>query len=75
MANSKIGLLEKSLEQANENFRITKNKFDNGLETITNLLEADAQQITAHVNLTNAKADAVLAFKKLEQTSGILISK
>ncbi|WP_124641740.1 MULTISPECIES: TolC family protein [Amniculibacterium] len=75
LANSKIGLLEKSLEQANENFRITKNKFDNGLETITNLLEADAQQITAHVNLTNAKADAVLAFKKLEQTSGILISK
>ncbi|MBS1550332.1 MAG: TolC family protein [Bacteroidetes bacterium] len=75
LANKKIELYEKSLQQATENFRINKNKFDNGLETMTNLLEANSALITASVNVTNAKADAILALKKLEQTSGILIQK
>lgn len=72
LAKRKIIVLEKSVEQANENYRITKNKYNNGLETITNLLEADASQISANVSVLNAKADASLAYRKLLQTSGIL---
>ena len=75
LAKRKIEVLEKSVVQANENFRITQNKYNNGLETMTNLLEADATKIAAQVNLLNAKADAVLAYKKLQHTSGILIQK
>lgn len=74
LAKRKIEVYEKSVEQANENFRITNNKYNNGLETITNLLEADAAQISANVNVLNAKADAALAYRKLLHTSGILIS-
>lgn len=74
-SQKKIEISERALAQANENYRITKNKYDNGLETITNLLEADAARISADINLITSKADAVLAYKKLLQTSGILISK
>ena len=75
LAEKKIAVYEKSLAQANENFRITQNKYNNGLETITELLDADAAQLNASVNLLNAKADAVLAYKKLQQSAGILIQK
>ncbi|KIA90430.1 TolC family protein [Kaistella jeonii] len=74
-AKKKIVVYEKAADQANENYRVTKNKFDNGLATITELLDADAAQITANVNVVNAKADAALANRKLLQTSGILILK
>ena len=74
LAKRKIEVYEKAVDQANENYRITKNKYENGLETITNFLEADAAQISANVNAANAKADAALAYKKLLQTTGILTS-
>lgn len=70
LAQKKIDLFERTYEQAKENYRITKNKYDNGLETITNLLEADTAQISANVNVLNAKADAALAYKKLLLTAG-----
>jgi outer membrane protein TolC len=72
LAKRKIEVYEKSAQQANENFRITKNKYDNGLATMTELLEADAAQISANINVVNAKADAALAYRKLLQTAGIL---
>ena len=66
---------EKAAAQANENYRVTKNKYDNGLSTITELLDADAAQINANLNVLNAKADTALAYRKLLQTSGILLLK
>lgn len=71
-AKRKITVYEKAAAQANENYRVTKNKFDNGLATITELLDADTAQISANVNVVNAKADAALAYRKLLQTTGIL---
>ena len=72
LAIKKIEVYERALEQATENYRITKNKFDNGLANITDLLDADAALVSAKVNVINAKADASLAYKKLLQSSGIL---
>ena len=72
LAKKKIEVYERALEQATENYRITKNKFDNGLVNITDLLDADASLVGAKVNVINAKADAALAYKKLLQSSGIL---
>lgn len=72
-ANQKTGVYEKATEQSAENYRITKNKYDNGLSTITELLEADAAKVSTDVNVVNSRADAALAYKKLLQTSGILI--
>ncbi|MGL6038750.1 MAG: TolC family protein [Soonwooa sp.] len=70
LAYRKIDVYQRAVEQANENFRITKNKFDNGLATMTELLDADTAKLAAQVNLINSKADATLAHKKLLQTTG-----
>ena len=69
-AHKKIDVYQRALEQAEENYRITLNKYNAGLETITNLLDADTAKITANVNVITSKADAALAHKKLLQTTG-----
>lgn len=71
-AEKRIAIYEKASLQADENYRVTKNKYDNGLATITELLDADSAQIVTHVNVINAKADAALAYRKLLQSTGTL---
>ncbi|MCG2792248.1 MAG: TolC family protein [Weeksellaceae bacterium] len=71
-AHKKIDVYQRASEQAEENYRITLNKYNAGLETITNLLDADTAKITADVNVVTSKADAALAHKKLLQTAGII---
>lgn len=70
-AQKRIGVYEKAAAQANENYRVVNNKYNNGLATITELLDADTAQISANVNVINAKADAMLAYRKLLQSSGL----
>jgi outer membrane protein TolC len=71
----KIDVFAKAIEQAQENYKITKNKHDNSLATTTDLLDADVAQLRAKLNYTLSKADAVVAFKKLQQTAGLLYTK
>ena len=71
-AQKRIAIYEKASLQADENYRVTKNKYDNGLATITELLDADSAQVVTHVNVINAKADAALAYRKLLQSTGTL---
>ncbi len=68
----KINVYQKSIEQANENYRITKNKYDNNLVTTTELLDADVAQLQAQLNYTFSRADAMVAYKKLQQVAGVL---
>lgn len=67
----KIEVYRKAVEQANENYRITKNKYDNALANTTDLLDADVAQLQAGINFEFAKADAEVAYNKLYETSGI----
>jgi len=68
----RIDVYEKALIQANENFRITNNKYMNSLVTLTDLLDADVARLQAKINISSARADAVLAYNKLLQTAGLL---
>lgn len=70
-AMQKIRVYKKAAEQADENYRITKNKFDNALETTTNLLDADVAQLQAHLHYEFSRVDAVLAYHKLFETAGM----
>jgi outer membrane protein TolC len=72
VAKKKIEVYEKSERQAEENYRITKNKFDNSLVTITELLDANVALLSTKINVLNAKADAALAYRKLLETTGVL---
>lgn len=72
LSEKKIEVYEKAVEQAAENYRITKNKYDNTLATTTDLLDADLAELQTKLNLSNATVDKVVAYNKLLQTAGIL---
>ena len=75
LSQKKIDVYTKAVEQATENYNITKNKYDNSLANTTDLLDADLAALQAKLNYSFAKADAVVAYKKLLQTAGILNTK
>jgi outer membrane protein TolC len=68
----KIDVYFKAVEQAQENYRIVKNKFDNSFATTSDLIDADIAQLQARLSYTLARADAFVAYHKLLQTTGIL---
>ncbi len=68
----KIDVYRVAVEQAEENYRITKNKFDNSLATTTDLLDAEVSQLQARLNYSFANSDAAVAYKRLLQTTGTL---
>ncbi len=71
----KIDVNAKAVEQAEENYRIVKNKFDNSLATTTDLLDADVALLQAKMSYTLAQADAFVSYHKLLQTAGILATE
>ena len=68
----KIEVNAQALDQAKENYRIVKNKFDNSLATATELLDADLAQLQTKLNFTLSRADAFVAYHKLLQSAGVL---
>jgi outer membrane protein len=72
VSEKKIEVYERAVDQATENYRITKNKYDNALATTTELLDADVALFQTRLSVTNAKADSFLAYNKLLQIAGLL---
>ena len=72
LSQKKINVYEKAVAQATENYRITKNKYDNALVNTTDLLDANVSLLQSKINLAVAKADVVLAYNRLLATSGLL---
>jgi outer membrane protein len=68
----KIETYRTAVSQAEENYRITKNKYDNALMTTTELLDADIAQLQAKLNFAFAEADASAAYSKLLHATGLL---
>lgn len=71
-AVKKIGVSKKAIQQGEENYRITRNKYNNSLVTTTDLLEADVSLLQARINLELARADALVAFDTILERSGLL---
>jgi outer membrane protein len=72
LSEKKTDVYKKAVLQAEENFRITKNKYNNALVNTTELLEANVSLLQSQINLAVAKADVLLAYSKLLETTGIL---
>jgi len=70
----KIEVEEKSVINATENYRITKNKHDNNLVTTTELLDANVALLQSKINLQEAKADIVVAYNTLLEKVGVLVN-
>ncbi len=69
-ATEKIKLMGKTIAQTFENQRVMKNRYNNQLSTIGELLDSDFLVLQAKINLETAKADAELAYYKLLKAVG-----
>ena len=61
-----------AVQQAGENYRIVKDKYDNGLADTNDLLEADVENLSAKINQAYAKANVALKFYELLDATGQL---
>ena len=71
-ANKKIEVSRFSIEQGMENYKIVKNKYDNSLLTVTDLLDANALMLQSQIGLELARADAIVAYNTLLARAGLL---
>ncbi len=63
---------EEAQEQATENYRIVKDKYDNGLSDTNDLLEADVEQLNSKINKALAKANSIQKYYELLSVTGQL---
>lgn len=63
---------EKAVEQATENYRIVKDKYDNSLSDTNDLLEADFEALQAKINQALSKADIAQRYYELQFANGTL---
>ena len=61
-----------AVDQASENYRIVKDKYDNGLSDTNDLLEADVDALSTKINQAYAKANVVLKYYELLEAAGQL---
>lgn len=69
-AYKKIKLAELTVQQAEENMRVTSGKFKNGLATSSDVIDAETALITAKTNLSTATVDCELAKARLDKSIG-----
>ncbi len=75
LTQKKVEVYAKAIEQADENYKINQNKYDNGLATLTDLLDASVAQLRANLNQALGKADIALAYVQLQKSAGVLSEK
>lgn len=63
---------DEAVEQASENYRIIKDKYNNGLSDTNDLLEADVEQLGSKINKALAKASVIQKYYELLSVSGQL---
>jgi outer membrane protein TolC len=63
---------DEALEQASENYRLVKDKFDNGLADTNDLVEADVEFLGAKINTALSKATIIQKYYELLSVSGQL---
>jgi outer membrane protein len=71
-AKERIHLAELSVEQANESYRITAEKFKTGLATSSELLDAEVALLHSKLQFTQSLVDHELAQARLEKAIGEL---
>ena len=69
-ARKRVLATQKSVQQAEENYRVTDEKFKQGMATNTDLLDANTMLTQAKINHITALADYKIAQAKLEKVIG-----
>ena len=71
-AKERIRLAELTVEQANENYRMTAEKYKSGLTTSSELLDAEVALLQSKLQLTQSLVEHELAEARLEKAAGDL---
>lgn len=66
----KIDVMEKTVSQSEENFRLMDSRFKNSLVILSDLLEANNIVVQSKINLALAKADLQIAYYRLIKSAG-----
>lgn len=69
-AYKKVALAELTVQQAEENMRVTSGKFKSGLVTSSEVIDAETALISAKTNLSASTVDCELAKAKLDKSIG-----
>ena len=69
-AKQKIQISKQAVEQADENNRVTTDKFRNGLALSSDVIDAEVALLVAKTNYTNSIVDYELAKARLEKSIG-----
>lgn len=67
-----LEICEKTLALAHENYRMTHNRYDNGLAVLTDMLDASNSKLSAELEWVNAKIDIVYYYLNLNYLTGKL---
>ncbi|HRH65119.1 MAG TPA: TolC family protein [Bacteroidia bacterium] len=71
-AKEKVRVMQKAVEQADENNRLMDSRFRNSLVTLSDLLDANTIMLQSKINLALAKADVQLAYYRLQKSTGTI---
>ena len=71
-ALKRLGVVKDATSQADESLRITQNRYESGLATITELLHVETAKTAAEKNALNAAFDYRLSYAALELATGEL---
>jgi outer membrane protein TolC len=69
-ARERIKLAAQAVGQAEENLRVTRERFQQGVALSTEVLDSDVALFRARTNRTQAAIDLMLAQARLEKTLG-----
>ncbi len=68
----RLAVTEQAIDQADENLRVAKNRYQNGIGTNTEVLDAETLRTATQSNHNNARYDVALARVRLARAVGLL---
>lgn len=63
---------EKSVELADQNYAVVKNRYENDLDLLTDMLDASNMKLSADLALENARINVVYSYYKMKYLSHTL---
>lgn len=70
LAINQSEVYEEAVQQSAENYRIVKDKFDNGLSDTNDLVDADVENLSAQINTAVSKATIIQKYYELLSVTG-----
>ncbi len=71
-AQRRLLVAEKAVKQAEQNLKVARDRYQNGIGTNTEVLDAEALRSVSHLNNNDARYDAALARLNLARSLGVL---